>query len=319
MDPSKTQSKSNSSPTRGYRRAYRTTREEAAEKTPKTALILPGSLFLLSVGIIGLFVSSYVKSSRGASTDTSGEFPATIHQAFAKEKPSAGDEEEVEIESLGMYAAEKLVSAALLARDEETLANYYRLGDRSTPASALAEFRKVREHEGKVSSIKWLGSRFVGETLVEEVHIRSATDGEPHERLAQIFQQPDGKWKIDFDSFVRHTSHSWEDILSHKTDKAMVRVLASKFNYYNGEFSDDSVWHSYKLLTPDTPDAVYAYVKAHTPQDIALRTIFSTAETSRNITLEISTSPDKDSSQFIISRVLAENWIVTDEIFDQSF
>ncbi len=90
-------------------------------------------------------------------------------------------------------------------------------------------------------------------------------------------------------------------------------------NYYNGIFSDDTVWQAYALVSPDTDEILYAYAKRDTPQFLAMEKILESDEHLHRATLEITSLPDAGERQFQISRVLAENWVMGEKAFDESF
>lgn len=210
---------------------------------------------------------------------------------------------------LGRKAAENLVSESLAIRNTESIGKSYILNKDTTPEAALSILTDLMESEGEITDIIWIGTWYVGELLIEGVVVEFSNGKDTSRRLAQIPLGDGGK--IDFDSFIRRSSHPWETILSKQTEPAIVRVNIKKSNYYNGTFSDEAHWNSYAISSPDIQETLYAYAAKNSSQDLELAQILEGEDTNPRATLEIGTAPSAENRQFIITRVVAEDWIAS--------
>lgn len=215
------------------------------------------------------------------------------------------------VDFLGALTAERLVSEALDI-DPDGFARRFRLEAGMSPDGAYALLRDIRKKEGEVTKLQWLGIRYIGDRVVEEVAAERSKDNVASIRLAQIVRQPDGTLKVDFSSYVRKTSHSWDDILGRKVESAVVRVNFSEAHYYNGAFQDDHKWRCYEISSPDMDRTIYGYAKARSKEGIRLREILPSHREIGRVTLEIRTDDAFMPEQFLISRVIARDWIQDD-------
>lgn len=219
----------------------------------------------------------------------------------------------------GEEASLEFVKAALSNHDPGRTTDFFKLPGDKTPDDAISILVGIGDREGTVSKTDWLGTAFANGSFMNQVVVHMEKDGRSVNRLAQLVPQADGEWRIDFDSFIRATSAEWESILSGKSPFSTVRVFVALDNYYNGVFSEDGVWQAYALVSPDTEEILYAYTKRDTPQFRAMGKILESDEPLHRATLEITTLPGSGKRQFQISRVFAENWVVGENPFDESF
>lgn len=209
---------------------------------------------------------------------------------------------------LGTLAAEKLVSDAL-ASDSDNIAQRFRLETGTSPAAAYEILREIRTQEGDLTELKWLGIRYIGDRVVEEVTTMCSTGKSSSIRLAQITRQSDGSHKVDFGSYIRKTSHPWEDIVDGNVETCIVRVTISKSAYHNGIFSDETKWRAYKISSPDMDTNLHAYAEIGTEEEIRIRDILATDTQSPRVTLQIQRNETLLPKQFKISQVIARDWI----------
>lgn len=212
---------------------------------------------------------------------------------------------------LGALAAEKLVSDAL-ASDSDNITRRFRLETGTTPAAACEILKEIRMKEGDVKELKWLGIRYIGHRVIEEVTTMYSTGKSSSVRLAQITRQPDGSHKVDFGSYIRKTSHPWNDIVNGNVETCLVRVMISKSAYHNGVFRDDTKWCAYKISSPDMDTTLHAYAEIGSEEEILIRDILATDARSPRVTLQIRRNETLLPKQFKISQVIARDWIHDD-------
>lgn len=213
---------------------------------------------------------------------------------------------------LGKKEAEKLVSESLAIRNADSISGSFILSKDTTPETALSILSDIIESEGKITQLTWIGTRYVGENLLEGVVVEISNGEDISRRLAQIPLGYEAGHKIDFDSFIRRTSHPWSTILSKQTESAIVRVNIKKSNYYNGTFSDDTHWKSYAISSPDIQQTLYGYAEKNSHQDLALIEIVTKEDTIPRAILEIGAAPAAENHQFIITQVIAEDWVISE-------
>ena len=122
---------------------------------------------------------------------------------------------------------------------------------------------------------------------------------------------------------------SWSELLEKNAPEGLVRAMVVADSYYNGPFSDDSQWVCYSMASPDSETVLMGYCRKDSPQARALARIVSnddaTAEVSsipralKRATLKIRRVEGGESRQFEITRVMAQDWVVSGEPFDGKF
>jgi hypothetical protein len=237
--------------------------------------------------------------------------PSGFLYVLAESKGNEGNPDGTAVETLGPLAATKLVSDALGSPPGE-LTDRFRLESGMSPAAAAAMLEDIRRKEGDVSKLQWMGIRYIGDKVIEEVVTERTNDRKVSMRLAQIIHRPDGTHKIDFSSYVRKTSHPWEDILGGKVKTSIVRVNISEYNYHNGVFQDDQKWHSFAFSSPDMLTILYGYAKAGSEEEARLKDILTIGRKVQRATIEIRKDDKMMPKQFMISRVLGHDWIEND-------
>lgn len=114
----------------------------------------------------------------------------------------------------------------------------------------------------KVLSIRAMPATVSGDLLYEEFQVD--IDGKPG-RLLSVSIDPAGA-KVDFESYARHGSASWEDLISGKVAEAEeIRVMLQMSGYYLHGFSDERKWQHFKATTPDLQEGLDFYVERGSP------------------------------------------------------
>ena len=113
-----------------------------------------------------------------------------------------------------------------------------------------------------------------------------------------------------------------------------VRVNVAKDTYYNGPFRDDRQWVCYGMVSPDTEVVMLGYCRKDSPQARAMERIVmdendlpggmqgglpAAAKAPKRATLEVRRVEGAEARQFEITRVLAQDWIVSAKPFDGNF
>jgi hypothetical protein len=128
------------------------------------------------------------------------------------------------------------------------------------------------------------------------------------DRSIALVDTPQGL-KIDWESFAGWSEIAWDKFTSSKPATGHVfRVTLSEVDYYNFDFSDDSKWRSYRLLSPDGETSLYGYA----PKDSDLDRRIRPDSESKNIplTLSLKFPPEaKSDRQVEIERLVTEGWV----------
>ena len=212
-----------------------------------------------------------------------------------------------------------LVKSALALRDAGQVADLIRPGPMSAE-EVVSYLDGMKARDGQIANYEWLSSIDKNGLSLEGVRVFFGAGATARERLAILTPDAKGVWKLDFAAFARWVKPSWKTLLEQDSGSAEVRVNASKDTYFNGPFKDESQWAAYKLVSPDTEEILVGYCRIGSPQYRAMELLWQRGETAlARVTLEISrplASAGAERWQFEITRVLAEDWVLTDKPLD---
>ena len=226
-------------------------------------------------------------------------------------------------ESPSQEEALLLVKRALAIQGVAQVAEYFHLGS-SSPDAALIFLRGMEQTDGLVEGYEWLSSMDRNGLLIDGVAVNTRLGNKTRNRLALLTPDERGKWKIDFDAFARTVSPPWKELLENASGQGVVRVIVARDNYFNGQFRNEAEWDCYGMVSPDTRAVMMGYCRKGSPQAAAMAKIVSAAEVAgaqsvKRATLEIRHSPGSEARQFEITRVLAEDWVLSATPYDESF
>jgi len=267
-------------------------------------------LVVVTLGVVGFFVSSWMRS-----TLESGP-----RKAVAPPKAGRAGPERIasKFPSPSPGVAIALVEQAMRVEDDAGIATHFRIG--TTPRDQMLDFlRSFRDGHPDKFKCRWLGSLDANGLLIEGVMIVA----DFNQRLALLTPDDQGTWRVDFDSLARVCTPAWPEILKGPGfQEAVVRVVLSPDNYFNGRFHDETQWICLAMASADQEVPVYGYVAVNTPQAIALQRIMlrvsarGSAGALPRAVLRIRRPEEAELLQFEIVQVLAEDWILTDRPFD---
>ena len=212
-----------------------------------------------------------------------------------------------------------LVRSALNTRDPAVVGHFLIFGDSAkSPQKAIELLDHIETKDGRPHGFEYLGPKVASGGDVEEVMVTFEKDGRFANRLAQLALE-NGRWRIDMDSYARHASPGWADILARKCDAATVRVFVTPDNYYNGGRYLEDLWKCYALISPDVDEILFGYVARGSAQEKAMDKIILKEEDFHRATLEILTTREQGRMRFEISRVYADDWFIGELHFDDLF
>lgn len=211
-----------------------------------------------------------------------------------------------------------MVKQALSIRNAAEIGGYFRPCD-SSPEEIVVFLQGLETLDGQIAGDQWLSSMDANGLSIDGVAVNFRNEAAPRSRLAFLTPDAEGKWLIDYDSFARTVKPSWDEILEKGATRALVRVMLAKDSYHNGPFRDDKEWICYGMASPDMERILYGYCKVGSPQAAALDWVFTKEAKLNRATLEIRRVEDGGARQFEISKVVAEDWVVSDVTFEAGF
>ncbi len=214
------------------------------------------------------------------------------------------------------------VKRALQVRQASEVEEYFRLGSASCE-TVVAYLKGLEQVDGKITGYTWLSSLDANGLLLEGVKVITQAGDMRHSRLVLLTPDDHGRWQIDFEAFARVVTPAWSEILSQTGVSSRVRVIFAQDNYYNGCFRDESLWTCYRLGSADATMDLLGYCRKGSAQAIAMARILAhgspraRAGSVHRATLEVVRPAGAESRQFEITRVLAEDWVVSAIPFDR--
>ncbi|MCB1095288.1 MAG: hypothetical protein KDN22_06875 [Verrucomicrobiae bacterium] len=135
-------------------------------------------------------------------------------------------------------------------------------------------------------------------------------------RLLNVVETHEGL-RVDWDSYARYCSSSWDDLLSGRSTSAEVRVFVSPGDYHNVPFSDPQSWTCFRFMSPDLPERedVFAYARIGTLREQEMKAaILNAPDFRQHMTLVIDSQEAAGGKRmFEITLVLAVGWVRGDE------
>lgn len=289
-------------------------RKRRRKKLSKAVIAWTCLIAFVSACVLAVIIAAYFRAAATPfeAPPGSSTYPTELEDLFFDEKSS-------DMPTLDPEQALGIVKAAFENRDPAFVADHFLLDSLTDPNEALRVLAHVRETEGDTTSMKWIGEIYCNGMHRGQVVLFMDNGERQRNRLAQLLVGNDGRWRIDLDSYLRIVSPDWKTILSSQSGTSLVRVFLAPDSYYNGIYADESEWRAYALASPDVEDILYGYAKHGSSQHKAIARILSSEHPPHRATLRILKNPESGARQFEISRVVAENWVVGDNDFDEAF
>jgi len=135
-------------------------------------------------------------------------------------------------------------------------------------------------------------------------YLAQLEDGPP--RLINLMIPPEANPSIDF--YSRYCDPSLSELLDGEVlSSRESRVVLEQDHYYDGEFTDDEIWQSFRARSPDMDHSIMVYLKRDSPWFDRTNEVVSKRQVHAN--LQLKTSPkSKETKQFEILQVNALNW-----------
>jgi hypothetical protein len=298
---------------RRHRRGERTQGNRERINRKRVLLSWSALLLLIAISVLCIAVWMRVRPANQMSETSAGAQAAPIMEERVASEFKSPSENEALI----------LVKNAMTVRDPAKVEALYRCGS-AKPEDVVGFLRKMENLEGAISDYAWLSSMDANNMLLDGVQVNFKTLKGLRSRLALLTPDANGRWEVDFDAFARTVTPQWSEILENKAMQAVVRVMVAPDSYFNGEFKDEEKWICYGMASPDHETILMGYCRKESPQAKAMERMMAAEELLGNgsrfsrATLEIRRQENGNARQFEITRVLAQDWVVSDKPFDAS-
>ncbi|MEX1115210.1 MAG: hypothetical protein WEB53_08165 [Akkermansiaceae bacterium] len=119
--------------------------------------------------------------------------------------------------------------------------------------------------------------------------------------------------KIDWESWIGWSEMPWAEFMANKpTTSQMFRLILSPVDYYNFDFSEESKWRSYRLLSPDKEHSLYGYAEREGLVEGQLRHAGADQTLSLMLSLKFPQGATSK-NQVVIERLVADGWVENEE------
>jgi hypothetical protein len=269
--------------------------------------------FLLGLIVIGVFAGAVGLWLLPKVNDSSAHTSQKLDADEPRDRVVSRFPSPTESESL------EKVKQAMALRDSSAVSDYFRLGA-ATPEQVVDFLQELEAGEGPVTDFGWLSSIDANHLSIDGVVVIFKGSEQPSRRLALLTPDEQGVWKIDFDALARSVTPAWEDFIDQAETSVRGRVYITRDSYYNGPFRDDQRWVCYGIRTPDLDETFFGYCEIGSAQHAAIEAIFVRDTRVIRATLELRRPQDAGPRQLVISRVLAEDWVINEAgFFDETF
>jgi len=211
----------------------------------------------------------------------------------------------------------QLVKDGLAVRDPKRIPELFRVGD-SSPQEVIDALQQIESECGPIQGYAPLKRVETSEVVLGAVMVTYSNKGTQPERVALLTPVDQGKWKIDFDAYVQRSKPSWDKIITGGVDTAEVRVLVSADTYFDNAFVNEYEWSCYRMVGPGRGEVLFGYCKAGSPEQTAIKQALFKQGSKVRMMLEIEKVQGAAKRQFQITKAIAEDWVVADEVFDKN-
>lgn len=246
-----------------------------------------GLLLLLGVGAWALFFSQTPDDQDQSESLSAG--------------PAAG---EIEIPNDTLFDLSPMLVARNFTNNPEPAERLKWARNPQEIAGRISEYPEQAQSEIPTSIEKL--SLITVKDLTYQSFVASFENGE--QRFLCVVGTDEGP-RVDWDTYARHGSASWDEILEGKVSEASVRIMPALSDYYNGQFTDREKWQAFALDSPDLEVPVYGYCEKGSELDEELREGIQSG--ARRAVVEIKrwefvSSADR---QFVITRLRNFGWV----------
>ncbi|MCX8496339.1 MAG: hypothetical protein ORN51_09170 [Akkermansiaceae bacterium] len=210
----------------------------------------------------------------------------------------------------------QLVKDGLAVRDPKRIAELFRVSD-SSPQEVAEALQQIESECGPIQGYAPLKRIEANGAVLGGVMVTYSNKENHPERVALLTPMEQGKWKIDFDAYMQSSKPAWDKIMTGGVDTAEVRVLVSVDTYFHNAFVNEYEWSCYRMVGPGRAEVLFGYCKAGSPEQTAVKQALFKQGGKVRMTLEIKKVEGASKRQFQITKAIAEDWVVANEVFDK--
>lgn len=263
--------------------------EPAGSRFALREFVIFGGVFLL------LFLGAWAIFFSGSGDD----------QGHTGNSPTGPLTEQVEIPKDTLFDLPPLVVARHFANSPDPAERLKWARNPKEIAGRISEYAKQAQSEIP-TSIKKLGLITV-QGLNYQSFVASFADG--GQRFLCVVGTDDGP-RVDWDTYARYGSASWDEILEGKVNEASVRIMPALSDYYNGQFTDREKWQAFALDSPDLEVPVYGYCEKDSELDEELREGIQSGAKRAFVEIKRPESVSSADRQFVMTRLRNFGWVV---------
>lgn len=133
------------------------------------------------------------------------------------------------------------------------------------------------------------------------------------ERKQLVFVDGADGLKIDWESWAGWSEIPWQTLSeSRPTRPVLIRAMIKSVDYYNFNFSDESKWRSYRLVSPDGEHMLYGYAERNSLLDQRLQP--REKKESFAVTVKIRFPDEGDTrNQVLVDDYITDGWVIPDQ------
>lgn len=275
---------------------------ESAKLRRRGAFVLRAMVFILSISAVVLAIE--IAASRLKDKELQAALGRLTQSLPSKVNEDESNEKELlQVTFEDIEACRTQAEAFLTAPDILALKDLIRDSDRVFPT--LVNHYKTTPYSPSVVRDTMVSGQ--SQTLGKFVSFPVLL-GNYETRLIALEVTPNGP-RVDWESWVGYSELSPNElILQQPKQPVLIRTKIAADSYYNFDFSDDSLWVSYRLQGEENEPSLQAYLDANSPIRSSLPRI---GEPAQAYILKVHypeqvRSPD----QLILSEVINEGWVL---------
>ena len=256
----------------------------------------------------GLLAWLYVKDAGSKSPQSDQTVEAPVVTPLPPKPQAQTNRKELDTEPLEIPAefikkAEELAGKFLSAQSVDELKGFVRNPDITIP-------RIMKLHpDGKIDMGGLDAFNTTDQFVRSGEFISVSVRTQNFEERIMVFAETADGIRIDWESWVAWCEMSWEKFMNTKpTTGTLFRVKLNKTNYYNFNFSDESKWRSYILLSHDETHQIYGYIEQGSPAAVEIGSAIQPGDNYFTLSLRFPEKAESD-NQVIIDRVINNGWI----------
>ena len=149
----------------------------------------------------------------------------------------------------------------------------------------------------------------------ETLHMAFAAEGQPLAApvVVDLLRQPDGAWRLDWESMVGAGDMPWEDFIKKRSSQPIVlRARVMQDNYHGYEFDDAARFLGVRLESADAVHSLNAYCEKNSPLADRARLLLTEQNGAPlQLTVRVAFPPAAQSDRCVrLLEIVSDRWLV---------